>query len=122
MSLALAHFAIGATLTTLCVTYLIPGVRARSLIVLGGVWAMLPDIWRITPRYQFEIRVFHASPWADIFWFHATLDRVDPMDSQVFAFGMLLVFLVITVIAERRNHRALSVIRDRFGHADEVRS
>lgn len=122
MSTALAHFTFGATLTTLLVTYLIPCVRPRPLILLGGVWATLPDVWRIMPLYRFEMRIFHASPWADVFWFHATLDRVDPMDSQRFAFAMLLIFLVVTVSAERRNHRALAVIRDRFGDANEPRS
>ena len=119
MSTGLAHFAIGATLTTLIVTFVIPGVRyPRLVVVCGGVWAMLPDAWRVAPIYREELRAFHASPYADIFWFHYTLDRIEAHDSQFFALVMVLVFLAVTVVAERRDYRALAVIRDQTGVAD----
>ena len=119
MSTGLAHFAVGATLTTLIVTFVIPGVRyPRLLVVCGGVWAMLPDAWRVAPVYRDELRAFHASPNADVFWFHYTLDQLDAHDSQLFALVMVLVFLAVTVVAERRDYRALAVIRRRTGAAD----
>lgn len=107
MSLALAHFAFGATVTTLVVTFLVPTVwYPRTLVLLGGAWAMLPDLHQVSPVAVAPLRAFHRTPWADLFWLHRTLDRLDPTDSATVAALLLAGFLLVTALAERRDYRA----------------
>jgi hypothetical protein len=107
MSLALAHFAVGAAVTTLLVTFLVPTVRyPRTLALVGGGWAMLPDLHQVSPVAVAPLRAFHGSPWADLFWFHRTLDRLDPTDSALLAALFVGGFLLVTAVAERRSYRA----------------
>lgn len=106
MSLDVAHFAFGAAMTSLVITLFIPTVwYPRGLVVIGGIWAMLPDIHWISPVAQAHLRAFHASIWADVFWFHRTLDRLDPTDSKRVAAGFLVFFLITTLLAEWRSYR-----------------
>lgn len=113
MSTGLAHFAVGGILTALVVTIVLPDVRYPRLIVtLGGVWGIVPDGWRITPINRNAFEAFHASPWADLFWFHYTLDRLDPADSLWIGLGAAVGFLLVTILAE---HRGFRRIRPRAG-------
>lgn len=113
MSMDIAHFAFGATLTSLVITFLIPTVWfPRTIILLGGGWAMLPDIHRISPVAHRSLRTFHDSRWADICWFHRSLDTLDPTDSELFAALLLGTFIVATMIGERRAYRAPKLIRE----------
>lgn len=108
MSLALAHFALGATLTTLVVTFVLPRLGyPRLLAVCGGGWAMLPDGYWLLPVFQRELYVLHHSPVADLFWLHRQLDRLDPGDSPVVATLLLAVLVVATAVAEHRDYRRL---------------
>lgn len=116
MSIALGHFAVGATMTTLLVTYLVPTVRyPRTITLVGGVWAMVPDVHWVSPVARGPLYDLHFSPWADLFWFHRTLDGLDPGDSKTVAAVLLAGYGLATVLAERRGYRALASIESRFG-------
>ena len=110
--MALAHFALGAALTTLLVTFLVPGVwYPRSVILAGGAWAMIPDLHWISPIATDRLREFHnAAVWTDLFWFHRSLDRADPTDSKATAALFLVLLFAATAIAERRGYRALASV------------
>ena len=113
MSAALAHFAFGAALTTLLITFFVPNIRyPRTWLLAGGGWAMLPDLHWVSPLYTQQLRAFHEhSVWTDFFWLHRTLDRVDPTDSNSIAAALLAVFILTTVIAEHRSYRTPEVVK-----------
>ena len=90
MSLALAHFAVGATGTTLLLAPLPVRVRCeRTLILLGGIWALLPDIYKLAPIHELapvaaeRMHAIHGSAVANLFWFHRALDVRDPTDAYL---------------------------------------
>lgn len=114
MSQGVTHFAVGATATVLVVTFLLPAVRyPRSWAVVGGLWAMLPDASKLVDAPW--TLAFHDSIWADLFWAHGTLDRLDPGDSTVWATVALGAFFGATMLAERRSYRTLEPVRTGFG-------
>lgn len=112
MSMDIAHFAFGAAMTAILITVVVPTVPyPRSLVLAGGGWAMLPDVHHVSPYFAEDLHVFHASsPWVDVFWFHRTLDRLDAGDSKLIGTAMLALFIVVTVLAERRSYRTPTVI------------
>jgi hypothetical protein len=113
MSQGVTHFAVGATVTVLVVTFLIPQVRyPRSLAIVGGLWAMVPDASKLYDSS--ETLAFHDSVWAELFWAHRSLDRLDPADSTVLATAALAMFFGATLLAERRSYSALESIRTGF--------
>ena len=114
--MAIAHFSFGAAMTTLLVTFLVPAVRyPRTLLLAGGGWAMLPDLHWVSPVFTQQLRTVHqTSPWTDLFWFHRTLDRVDPNNSRALAAGFLAFFILTTAIAERRSYRAPEVVKSTY--------
>jgi hypothetical protein len=105
MSLAIGHFALGATATALVVTYLLPKLPyPRTLVLLGGVWSLLPDaakLFSAAPR----LVAFHESQWANAFWFHRALDRFDAADSPRTSAVLVAVLLLVTFVVERRDYR-----------------
>ena len=108
MSMALAHFALGAGLTTLVVTFFVPTVwYPRTVILAGGGWAMLPDFHWVSPVAKTQLHAIHqTSLLTDVFWFHRALDRADPVDSKAIAAAILAFLIVATAIAERRDYEA----------------
>ena len=76
MSTALGHFLVGATCTALCLAVLNRDCSYRgTIVVLGGMWGLAPDVHHIAPLWQHELRTFHRhAPFLDVFWFHRTLD------------------------------------------------
>jgi hypothetical protein len=106
MSLALAHFAFGATVTTLLVAFL-PGVRyPRTIVLAGGGWAMLPDLHWVSPVARQQLyRIHQSSPLTDLFWLHRSMDWVDPGDSKAVAAALVAVFLLVTAFAEWWSNR-----------------
>lgn len=111
MSLALTHFAIGAALTALVLTYLVPGVRyPRLLTGVGGGWAMVPDAHWISPTAA-ALKAAHDSPLGNVFWFHPALDAADPTDSKAVAAAALAGLLLVTALVERREYRAPEPVR-----------
>ncbi|MEF8915198.1 hypothetical protein [Natronomonas sp.] len=112
MSQGVTHFAVGATFTTLLVTFLVPNVRyPRVWVLAGGGWAMLPDAAKLHANPS--LLALHSSRWADIFWLHFTMDRLDSTDSVVFGAVALAALLGMTALTEYRGYRALSVVRER---------
>ena len=101
MSRALAHFAIGAMGMTLLLA-LVP-VRVwfkQTLILLGGIWALLPDIYQLAPTYTEWMEVIHDSAAGNLFWFHRMLDLLDPTDSYLVAALAIGVWIAVTIIVE----------------------
>lgn len=102
MSIAIAHFAVGATLATVALLYFVPEAPyQRVVVLLSGVWAMVPDVVSLHPPYASELAVAFDSVWANAFWFHQRLDTVDGTDSLSFAAVTLGAFVVVTAVAER---------------------
>ncbi|WP_178916901.1 hypothetical protein [Natronomonas gomsonensis] len=112
MSLGVTHFAVGATFTTLLVTLVVPNVTyPRVWILVGGGWGMIPDIGQV---YSHSVAwAFHGSQWADIFWFHRTLDVVDVSDSASVGAVAIAALIFATALAEHRSYRALGAVRNR---------
>lgn len=111
--MAIGHFAFGAAITTLLITFLVPNVRyPRTLLLAGGGWAMLPDLHWVSPVYSQQLRTVHqTSLWTDLFWFHRTLDQIDPSDSKAIAAVFLAFFILTTVVAEHRSYRIPEVVK-----------
>lgn len=113
MSQGVTHFAVGAALTVVVVTVLIPNVRyPRSWAIAGGLWAMLPDASKLHDSP--DALAFHDSIWAELFWAHRALDRVDPTDSTIWATVALAAFFGATLLAERRSYRTPETVRSEF--------
>lgn len=104
MTLPIGHFAFGAMVTAL---FLIASGYHRRIgrdifvSVLGGVWALVPDMSAVIP----ELRVLHETIVSNIFMFHGILDyyqgpavAFDIVLSMVFVVGMVVSFLLIVVI------------------------
>jgi hypothetical protein len=115
VSLALAHFAFGAAMTTLLLTLLPTVGYPRTVVLAGGTWAMVPDAHWVSPVARETLRRFHqTSPLTDVFWCHRTLDRLDPTDDPVVAAGFLVLLVVVTLAAERRNYRSPRVLQSAY--------
>jgi len=101
MSMALTHFAVGGTLTAVVALYLLPPTKyARTLVLFGGGWGMIPDIHWVTPVYATELKTLHSSVFANVFWLHETLDVLDPTDSRVVGALALAVFLGVVSLGD----------------------
>lgn len=114
--MAIAHFAFGAAMTTLLITFLVPAVRyPRTLLLVGGGWAMLPDFHWVSPVFKQQLHTIHqTSPWMDLFWFHRILDRVDLTDSKAVAAVFLAFFVLTTAIAEHRSYRTPELVKSTY--------
>ncbi len=101
MSQALTHFAIGATGMTVLVA-LFPGrVRIpRTLILLGGVFALVPDAYKIAPTYVGWIEVIHNSTMGNLFWLHQLVDALDPADSYLVTAIAVAMWIGVTITVE----------------------
>ena len=67
----------------LCLPYLGTDSVQATLILLGGVWAMVPDVYWITSGYTEPIQAIHDTALANLFWFHRTLDVLDLRDTSI---------------------------------------
>ena len=115
MSMALAHFTLGAAATTVLVTVFVPVVwYPRTVVLIGGVWAILPDVHWVSPVAGRQLYALHSSPWANVFWFHRTLDRVDPTDAKAFAATCVALFVATTAFAEWRDYRAPAAVQSTY--------
>lgn len=120
VSQAIAHFAVGATATALLITLFVPNVRyPRTWIFVGGGWGMVPDVEKLVDHPT--VQDFHYSIWADVFWAHGTLDRIDSGDSTIVASAAVAVLLAVTLVAEHRSYRVPEPIAEELGFdtADE---
>ena len=103
-------------MTTLLITLFIPAIRyPRTLLLVGGGWAMLPDFHWVSPVFAQELRTIHqTSPWTDLFWLHRTMDQVDPSDSKAIAAVFLVFFILTTMIAEHRSYHTPEVVTSTY--------
>lgn len=104
MSLAITHFVIGAGLTALLVHLAFPWVRYRQTwIILGGIWALVPDLHYISPVFTDELAGIKSTVFGDVFWFHAFLDGLYKTDNSRELAGVTIAFfLVVTFLLEFR--------------------
>lgn len=116
MSIAIGHFAFGAAMTTLLVTYLVPTDRyPRTIVLFGGGWAMIPDFHWISPIAAQRLRDLHqTSVLTDLFWLHRTWDRLDPTDSKLIAAGLLAFLFAATAIAEHREYQVPEAVETTY--------
>lgn len=115
MSLAIGHFAAGVT--TACLWLLVTGwYRKRDapfVLFAGGIWAMLPDVWRFI---DFIPRSVHQSRSMNLFAGHYYMDvSLDPTDSHAFSAAvvgvMCLTILLVYGIRVSDTHREESQTR-----------
>jgi hypothetical protein len=107
MSIAIAHFAVGAGLTALVVAAFAPRIWcARTLSLLGGVWAMVPDLHWVSPVAHRQLIALRTSAWGDLFWFHRALDLLDPADSKAVGAACVAFFVAATACAEYWTRRS----------------
>jgi len=117
MSIAIAHFAIGATLATLGLLYFVPAVPyVRVLALLSGVWAMVPDVVNLGLPGGHRVAGLADSVWANAFWFHERIDAIDTGDSLLFAAVMVGALVVVTFLAERWDYR----VREHVAEPEDV--
>lgn len=103
VSLALTHFAFGALCATLLLAYL--PVRTRyefPVIIASGVWAMMPDFWRVTPVGGELFRGLGHSLVGNVFWLHPLFDQADAGDTYRLAAVMVGVYFLVAVIRAER--------------------
>jgi len=95
---ALVHFAVGLTgglLVLLAVD--LPPREEFALAFASGAWALVPDGHWMLSEFGFPApaatwKGLHATPLADAFWFHRTLDLGEtgrPLLEQGAALGLL---------------------------------
>ncbi|WP_435100240.1 hypothetical protein [Halorubrum sp. N11] len=66
---------------------------------------MLPDIHWVAPLYAPELKALHSSVFTNVFWFHQTLDVVDPTDSYTVAALALGVFTLVVSLGDHWAYR-----------------
>lgn len=99
--MAIAHFAVGTMATALLLALAAPRLlHSPTVLVAGGVWAMVPDVHHVLPTGSELVRSFHMSVWSNAFWFHHYLDRIDPENSRPFAGALVLGLLVVLAACE----------------------
>lgn len=109
VSLAITHFAVGAALTTLAVGRVVPRTAyPRTLAVLGGLWAMLPDAEKFVDLPG--LAAFHGGPLANLCWFHGALDALDVADAPEAGAAALAALALTTLWAERRGADASEAV------------
>lgn len=99
MSLAITHFALGMALTTIFVQTVASDTRFRmSLGVLGGLWALIPDLhYLLSGRPAILFGLKHTII-GNAFWFHATLDTFDQGRGSRRVAAVALGFLLVTIV------------------------
>lgn len=101
MSQALGHFAVGAAGMTILIALVPLRVPFRQTVVLlGGGWAMAPDIYKLAPTYTGWMEAIHDSTAGNVFWFHRLLDGLDPTDSYLVTAVLVGMWIGVTVAVE----------------------
>ena len=101
MPLAIGHFAVGAAIGTLILikTDWIKNEKINDIffVFLMGLFAMIPDAPGLWNNFTID-----NEPWADIFVFHATLDRMlgdDIMTSSILILiASIMMFVLFNLI------------------------
>lgn len=124
MAFALVHFTVGFVVV-LAVLSAFPLTRHRLTgAYLGGVWALGPDLHQLVDgALGARIREFHASPQADAFFLHHTLDgAVFRANNVELTFVSLAVLGIAFAAYDRRFGVALPAARgiDAADESDET--
>lgn len=78
----------------------------RTITVLVGVWAVLPQLAGEIPYLSPHLSWLQDHWISNVFWFHRLLDTwVDPADTDLFVGIMIVSILGTTIWAERRAYR-----------------
>lgn len=97
MSLALTHFALGAGLMQLVLAVVSPSIRYReSLVVLSGVWALVPDLHYVSPVFRGPLSAIKHTALGNLFWFHAALDAARQGEGTRQGAALALGFLLVS--------------------------
>jgi hypothetical protein len=98
MSMGIGHFAVGAS-TSLFVLQMLP-IKTRQkipghwfIVIVSGLWAMLPDISKLSHHFD----AFHDSIWANVFFFHQVMDKLDKTDGN-WASGVAVLFMAVLAL------------------------
>lgn len=112
MTRLITHFAIGAMITAIAIQVVFPEYRyKRTVIITGGIWALVPDIFRLTPVLMGTLSGLSDSPAAELFWFHRTVNRhVTGNEFREVGAVVVSMFFIVIVITEwydtrRQNQR-----------------
>ena len=101
MSLAVTHFAVGATMTTLLLAARRPrSDHPRTLSVCGGLWAMAPDAGKLLNSVLLD--AVHDGSLANLCWLHGAFDAADAGDAPLAGAAALGALAVVTLWDERR--------------------
>lgn len=84
----------------LCSPYLGTDSVQATLILLGGVWAMVPDVYWITSGYTEPIQAIHDTALANLFWPHRILDVLDLRDTSIGATLAVGLWISFTITVE----------------------
>ena len=61
---------------------------------------MVPDVYWITSGYTEPIQAIHDTALANLFWFHRTLDVLDPHDTNIGAALAVALWISLTITVE----------------------
>lgn len=102
MTFAIGHFAFGAGMAALMIAFLLPQVELpRTIIVVGGAWAMLPDMNKVSGHWIGD--VVNNGHVGDVFWLHYSIDTyVDTGDTWIVSAGFFVFFIVSIMVYEYR--------------------
>lgn len=110
MSMAIGHFAAGASTAFVVFHLLPPRIRRKVgqygfVAILAGLWAMVPDLAQFTAR----LKSLHDSLWANLFFLHQLMDRLDVDDSAWVSgavVGLMIVLMLTLWASDVWQHRA----------------
>lgn len=109
MSLWGVHVGIAGIVTTLVLARTrLPRARRWAITVTSGVWAVVPDLYHFVPGTRAWYKpLLHDSAWANLFWLHRTIDRLDPRDRPGYSVAVFAVFLAVVLADEWRRGRSV---------------
>lgn len=131
MAPALVHFLAGVSILLLvaapfAVRYEAVRRHGLTIVAVGGLWGIFPDVHHAIPGDEGPFRALHQSAWADLFVFHHTLD-LSPIEAYgpgETEFPAVLVFLGVAatfVLASewgvRREFEPVGLRREMIGGA-----
>lgn len=108
MARLMTQFALGAAITALILHVLFPDFRYKTTVIfLGGMWALVPELHLLIPVFEESIRQLSKSRLADLFWLHWSLNRhvTDHEFRRVGAFMISVLFLVVLGTEWHENNR-----------------
>jgi len=100
---ALVHFTVGVFMALLILVFVDrPAQQEFLLIFLSGFWGLIPDgHWLLREVGVDGIanawKSFHQSSYADLFWFHRTIDSLETGRNNLEA-GISLAILLVLVV------------------------